>query len=90
MSYSGCIEDIKKLPHYREYTCSNCGQNQKVYILIIQHECQKCGQKGKLRRYESLGAETEDIIDTVLDWLGKDEEFMDALEWKRLRDSYPE
>lgn len=58
--------------------------------MIIQHECQKCGQKGKLRRYESLGAETEDIIDTVLDWLGKDEEFMDALEWKRLRDSYPE
>ncbi len=90
MSYIDCIEDIKKMPHYREYVCSNCGHKQKAYILIIQQKCEKCGEKAKLRGYESLGAETEDIIDTVLDWIGKGEEFKNALEWKRLRDSYPE
>jgi len=90
MSYTDCIKDIKELPHYREYTCSNCGHSQKAYILLIHAECEKCGQRGKLRRYESLGAETEDIIDAVLDWLGEGEDFKAALEWKRLRDSYQE
>ncbi len=90
MSYINCIEDIKKLPHYREYTCSNCGHKQRVYILIIQHKCEKCGELGKLRRFQSFGGETEDIIDIVLDWLGEGEEFKEALEWKRLRDSFTE
>ena len=51
--------------------------------MIIQDKCQKCGQEGKLRGYGSIGTETEDIIDAVLDWLGKDEEFKDALEMER-------
>jgi hypothetical protein len=90
MSYIDCIEDIKKLSHYREYICSNCGYKQTVYILIIQKDCEKCGEQGKLRRYESIGAETEDIIDAVLDWLGKGKEFKDAMDWKRLRDAHTE
>ena len=88
LSYIDCIEDINKLPHYREYACKNCGHKQKAYILIIDAECEKCGQRGKLRRYASLGAETEDLIDVVLDWLGEGDEFQVALEYKRLRDSH--
>jgi hypothetical protein len=66
----------------------NCGHKQKAYILIIDAECEKCGQRGKLRRYASLGAETEGLIDVVLDRLGEDEDFQVALEYKRLRDSH--
>jgi hypothetical protein len=66
----------------------NCGHKQKAYILIIDAESEKCGQRGKLRRYASLGAETEDLIDVVLDRLGEDEDFQVALEYKRLGDSH--
>lgn len=79
MSYTTTIEDIQKLPHYREYTCHNCGHKQKAYILSIYRECENCGIRSKLRRYASFGAEVEDIVDIVLEWLGKGEDLEQAL-----------
>lgn len=90
MSYSETIEDIQNLPHYREYTCRVCGHKQKVYILLIQNECEKCGARSKLRRYAAIGSEAEDVIDAVLEWLGKGNEFEDAMKWKQFLDSIDE
>ncbi len=90
MSYSESIEDIKGLPHYREYTCSKCGHKQKAYILVIQGDCERCGTRNKLRGYGAIGIEVEDVIDAVLDWLGKGDEFEDAMKYKQMIDSYDE
>jgi len=90
MSYSEVIEDIHNLPHYREYTCSKCGHKQKVYILFVYNNCENCGTRSKLRGFAAIGSEIEDVIDYVLDWLGKGKEFEDALAWKQSGDSYEE
>ena len=90
LSQWNIIQEIEKLPHYREYTCHKCGQKQKVFILTINHNCEKCGIDSKMRGYGSIGTEIEDVIDSVLDWLGKNEEFEEAMKWKNLRDSYPD
>lgn len=90
MSYTKTIEDLRGLPHYREYVCSKCGHKQKTYILLIQRECEKCGTRSKLRRYAAVGAEVEDVVDAVLDWLGKGSEFEQAMKWKEIIDSFDE
>lgn len=90
MSYSETIEDIKKLPHYREYTCKVCGHKQKAYILLIQANCENCGTRTKLRSYAAIGSEVEDVIDTVLDWLGTGSDLEDAMKWKQVIDSSEE
>lgn len=90
MSHITIIEDIQNLPHYREYRCGNCGHQQKAFVLMIQKECEKCGVRGKLRGFAAIGTEVEDVIDTVLDWLGDGVEFEDAMKWKRVIDSAEE
>lgn len=90
MSYPKTIEDIKKLPHYREFTCNNCGHIQKVYVLVIHGQCEQCGTEYKFRGIAPIGSEVEDVIDTVLEWLGKGSEFDDAMKWKKVIDSYEE
>ena len=37
-----------------------------------------------------IGSEVEDVIDTVLDWIGAGVEFEDAMKWKRIIDSSDE
>ena len=88
MSYSNIIEEIRKLPHYREYTCTKCRRKQKVYILLIHGNCEHCGTEYKFRGIAPIGSEIEDVVDTVLDWLGKGNEFEDAMKWKQVMDSY--
>jgi hypothetical protein len=88
MSYAEVIEAIENLPHYREFTCMQCGHEQTIYSLVIQSHCEKCNIPVKLRRY-AAGPEIEDIIDTVLSWLGKGQEFELAMERKRTIDSSP-
>lgn len=83
MAYSDVIDAIENLPHYREFTCPNCGKTQKVYSLLIQADCQVCGTRVKLRGYGAIGTEVEDVIDTVLLWLGKNEDFSNALQRKQ-------
>ncbi len=90
MTYLSLIEEIQKLPHYREYTCPKCGHNQKVYILVIHGKCEKCETEYKFRGIEPIGSEIEDVIDAVLDWLGKGSEFEDAMKWKKVIDEFEE
>jgi transcription elongation factor Elf1 len=90
MSYSKTIEEIQNLPHYREFSCKKCGHKQKVYILVIHGNCDQCGTEYKFRGITPIGSEIEDVIDTVLDWIGKGNEFEDAMKWKQTIDSYEE
>jgi hypothetical protein len=90
MSYPKTIEDIKKLPHYREFVCNNCGHKQKVYVLVIHGKCEHCGTEYKFRGIALIGSEVEDVIDSVLEWLGKGNEFDDAMKWKHVLDSFEE
>ncbi len=46
--------------------------------------------KYKFRGLASIGSEVEDVIDAVLEWLGKDSEFDDAMKWKHILDSFGE
>lgn len=87
MSYTNVIKDIENLPHYREYVCKQCGHQQQIYSLFIQANCEKCGTQVKLRGYASIGSEIEDVIDAVLEWLGKGKEFELALKRKQEIDS---
>ena len=87
MSYPKTIEEIKNLPHYREFTCKNCGHTQKVYVLVIHGKCEKCGVEYKFRGIGPIGSEIEDVIDAVLEWLGQGPEFDDAMKWKQVIDS---
>lgn len=88
LSYWDVIKEIEKLPHYREYVCHKCDYKQKVFILLIQKNCENCGIRTKLRSYGSIGSEIEDVLDTVLEWMGKGEEFNDLIKWKQIRDSF--
>ncbi|MHC1730422.1 MAG: hypothetical protein AB9888_00090 [Bacteroidales bacterium] len=90
MAYSDVIDAIEKLPRYREFICPNCGKAQKAYSLIIQTNCQACGTRMKLRGYGAIGTEVEDVIDTVLLWLGENEDFSNALQRKQELDSEEE
>jgi ribosomal protein S27E len=87
MSYTDVINEIKNLPHYRKYTCVQCGHSQQIYALLIQASCEKCGRQTKLRGYAALGSEVEDVIDAVLVWLGTGDEFKAAVEGKQIIDS---
>jgi transcription elongation factor Elf1 len=90
MSYTTTIEDIQNLPHYHEYTCHNCGHKQKVYVLVIHRKCENCGVRSKLRRYAAFGSEVEDVIDIVLEWIGKGDELEQAMQRKREIDQLEE
>ena len=90
MSYLKIIEEIQALPHYRYYTCNKCGHGQKIYTLVIHRKCERCGTKYKFRGMAPIGSEVEDVIDAVLEWLGTESEFEDAMEWKKVIDSYEE
>jgi len=87
MPYSNIIEEIQKLPHYREYTCSKCGTKQKIFVLFIHGECSNCGTKYKFRGIAPIGSEIEDVIDAVLEWEGRGADFDEAMKWKKIIDS---
>lgn len=88
MSYTCVIEDIENLPRFREFMCPVCGHAQKTYVLLIQTQCENCRERLKLRGLASIGSEIEDVIDTVLVWLGEREEFDLALKWKQILDQH--
>jgi hypothetical protein len=90
MSYWDVMKEIEKFPHFREFACSNCGRNQKVFALLIHYDCEYCGTSYKLRCQGSIGTEIEDVIDSVLQWPGAGEEFKAAMKWKQLREAYPD
>lgn len=90
MSYWSIMQEIEKLPHYREYICLKCGHKQKVLALLIQHNCENCSERYKMRSYGSIGTEVEDVIDCVLDWMGEGEVLEEIMKWKQVRDSFPD
>ena len=90
MTYPKTIEEINNLPHYREFTCNNCGHTQKVYVLVIHGKCEQCAVEYKFRGIGPIGSEIEDVIDAVLEWLGQGAEFDDAMKWKQVIDSSEE
>lgn len=90
MSYSEIIEDINRLPRFREVVCTKCGYKQKVHSLTMQTNCEDCGTLLKLRGYAAMGSEIEDVIDAVLLWLGQGDEFSLAMERKRVLDEAEE
>jgi hypothetical protein len=75
-TFADVIDEIEQLPHFRGWACPACGHRQRTYILEIQTRCEQCDSYVKLRSYEPIGSEIEDVIDTVLLWLGRE----DALE----------
>lgn len=87
MAYLEIINEIQKLPHYREFTCSKCGKKQQVFMLIIHGECVQCGTNYKYRGIAPIGSEVEDVIDAVLEWIGKGDDFDEAMKWKNILDS---
>ena len=87
MSYINVIKDIENLPHYRMVTCSECGYVQKVHTLVIHGSCTECGVRRKYRGHASMGSEIEDVIDTVLAWIGQGERLTLVMERKQTIDS---
>lgn len=79
MSYSKVIEEIENLPHFKEFVCPKCGVKQRAFILRIQADCQACKTRVKLRGYGAIGSEIEDVIDSVLAWIGDGEVLEEAL-----------
>ena len=86
MSYTELIKRISNFDHYREFKCPNCGHIQRVYVLLIEANCENCMTSVKLRGYGSIGTEIEDVIDTVLGWLGNGKDFELAMHRKRVID----
>jgi DNA-directed RNA polymerase subunit RPC12/RpoP len=83
MSYTDVIREIEGLQHYRNYRCATCGYAQDAYALNIQSTCQNCGSRHKLRGHGAIGTEIEDVIDAVLEWIGKGNEFDLAMSRKK-------
>lgn len=69
------IDDIKALPHFREFSCTQCGESIRVHALQLYANCAACGTQQKCRSFGGLGTELEDVIDAVLEWAGKGENF---------------
>ena len=90
MSYWSVMQEIEALPHYREYVCLKCNHKQNALVLLIQHNCENCGERYKMRSYGSIGTEVEDVIDSVLDWMGEGEILEEIMKWMQTRDSFPD
>ena len=82
MSYLKTMVAIQELPHYRTYTCKECGYKQQIYVLQIYGECKRCKTRHKVRGFESLGTEIEDVIDVMLEWIGQGDVLADAMKRK--------
>jgi hypothetical protein len=66
------IQEIKELPRWNSTQCS-CGNVLRTCSLQINSICSKCGAEEKQRAFGSLGTETQDLIDTMLEWAGTGE-----------------
>jgi predicted RNA-binding Zn-ribbon protein involved in translation (DUF1610 family) len=75
MSLNNVIDEINNLEHFQFYQCSACGQKVRFHVLQIKHICPICGAESKVRGFGSIGSEIQDVIDAVLEWAGKGEEF---------------
>ena len=69
------IQEIEKLPHFHTLKCPACSTDIRVHALEIYAECPKCGLRHKCRGLAAIGSEIQDVIDAVLAWAGRGEEF---------------
>ena len=77
------IEQIKSLPHFRDFPCTTCNTSIRVHTLQLYAICPQCGTRHKCRGYAAIGSEIEDVIDAVLEWAGQGETFEAVLERQR-------
>jgi hypothetical protein len=73
-SLSSIITEIEQLPHFRDFKCSECQGSIRVHTLQIHADCPQCGLRHKCRSFGG-GSEIEDVIDAVLEWAGRGDEF---------------
>lgn len=69
------IDEIQRLPHFRNLACTKCSGNMRVHALQICSVCERCGTLHKCRGFGAIGTELGDLIDAVLVWCGQGEEF---------------
>ncbi len=67
------IDEIRRLPHWRTFSCPSCGSRFDVHALQIHAACGRCGHPVKCRAYGAVGTELPDVIDAVLEWAGEGE-----------------
>jgi len=72
---SQIISEIEQLPHFRTARCQKCSTEIRVHTLEIYVTCQQCGVQHKCRSLGAAGTEIQDVIDAVLSWSGRGEEF---------------
>lgn len=69
------IDEIKAIPHFRTFACSQCGTDCRVHALQIYCRCPECATEHKCRSFGAVGTEILDVIDAVLEWSGDGESF---------------
>ena len=72
---SSIISEIEQLPHFRSFECGGCSSELRVHALQIYADCPKCARHHKCRSFAAVGSEIQDVIDAVLAWSGRGEEF---------------
>ena len=69
------ISEIEHLPHFHTFKCQACSTDIRVHALQIYAECPRCKRRHKCRSLGAIGSEIQDVIDAVLAWAGRGEEF---------------
>lgn len=72
---SDVIGEIQQLPHFHTLKCDGCSTEIRVHALQIYAECPRCSRRHKCRSFGAVGTEIQDVIDAVLAWSGRGEEF---------------
>jgi len=69
------IDEIKAIPHFPTFACSQCGAECRVHALQIYCRCPKCTTEVKCRSFGGVGTDILDVIDAVLEWAGDGDTF---------------
>jgi hypothetical protein len=78
------MDEIRDLPRTKPFSC--CGRTVVVSTLNIRAQCPVCNKKSKLRRYDPIGTEIQDLIDEILKGMGTGKELELVTQWKKAID----
>jgi uncharacterized protein YjaG (DUF416 family) len=79
MNLNEIIKEIEELEHFKSLKCFNCLSEIRYYVLQIYVVCPTCKKQLKVRGSSAIGTEIEDLMDTVLVWIGTEKTFEEAL-----------